>query len=218
MTNTTIPASGPRRLVRPSAASLDLARLRNENAVLRAAYARALARDPREPVTGLFRASGFEERLEQELARSQRFWSPLGLLLFEVDDLKVIGDTAGGATLRRLLETAGRALGRLAREVDVPFRLDGGAFAVILPCTNRTGVEAEERRLRDLVEHALAVTVPRLPTSGRATLSAGFAVAPDDVQTASELSLAAIEALVCDRHRRLGRDRPTEPAPPLVAA
>ena len=80
----------------------------------------------------------FYERLGQELARAQRYGTPVSLLMIDIDDFKELNDTyghpAGDEALRRL----GRLLAEhLRRDVDLPARYGGEEFAVVLPSTPR---------------------------------------------------------------------------------
>ena len=99
-------------------------------------------------LTGLANHRVFYERLGQELARAQRYGTPVSLLMIDIDDFKELNDTyghpAGDEALRRL----GRLLSEhLRRDVDLPARYGGEEFAVVLPST-RVGPCPATRRAR----------------------------------------------------------------------
>ena len=87
-------------------------------------------------LTGLFNHRYFWERLEQEVARAQRYGTPVSLLMLDLDDFKVYNDRcghlAGDAVLR---EVAAILRGELRAKLDVAARYGGEEFAVILPNT-----------------------------------------------------------------------------------
>ena len=87
-------------------------------------------------LTGLYNHRYFWERLEQEVARAQRYGTPVSLLMLDLDDFKVYNDRsghlAGDAVLR---EVAAILQGELRARLDVAARYGGEEFAVILPNT-----------------------------------------------------------------------------------
>ena len=191
----------PASAVRPSAATRRLldellaenARLRRENAALH----RQAALDP---LTGLGGRHPFDERLAYEWARAERFWSPLSLLLIGVDGLAAMADRAGVEVADALERGCARLLADGCRDVDIPFCIAPGELAVILPSTNRTGAEAEMKRLQELWGGLRA----QLERGGEVSLDFGLAVAFDDAQSPLELICAADESRL---RFRLERDR-----------
>ncbi len=100
-------------------------------------YAKIEAQAASDGLTGLANHRTFHERLEQELARAQRYGTPLSLLLLDVDDFKAVNDVHGhqaGDEVLRLL--AGIIAGEVRCDIDVPARYGGEEFAVILPSTD----------------------------------------------------------------------------------
>ena len=95
-------------------------------------------------LTGLANHRVFYERLGQELARAQRYGTPVSLLMIDIDDFKELNDShghpAGDEALRRL----GRLLAEhLRRDIDLPARYGGEEFAVVLPNTSVGPAERE---------------------------------------------------------------------------
>ena len=177
-------------------------RLIKENEELR----RAAVRDT---VTGLYGRRHFDERLEHEWLRAERFWTPLSLIAMDlagIDELHQRAALQGGdgaARVRQLLSWCGEMLLRCCRDVDIPCRVGRMSFAIILPATNRTGAEAEIARLRELTSAFRGID-----------LSFGLAVAFDEAQTPLELLMLADESALLDKRGRIGEGVPTEPSPP----
>jgi diguanylate cyclase (GGDEF)-like protein len=89
------------------------------------------------------------------------------LLLCDLDHFKQVNDRYGHDVGDRVLERFGELLRELSREHDVPMRLGGEEFCVVLPDTDRAGaLRAAERlrlgtarRMRDLVPDGLTVSI-----------------------------------------------------------
>ncbi|MGD9609116.1 MAG: diguanylate cyclase [Desulfovibrionaceae bacterium] len=166
-------------------------------------------------LTGLGNRRSFNEHFHQECARSRRSGSPFTLVLFDIDDFKVVNDTyghwAGDEALRFL---AGRTRDCL-RETDAAFRVGGEEFALILPDTSgEQGLVLAER-----LRKTLAASLVPLADGGqvRLTVSCGLAACPGDVATAGkDLYKAADRAMY--QAKALGKNRCLLHAGPPSAA
>jgi diguanylate cyclase (GGDEF)-like protein/putative nucleotidyltransferase with HDIG domain len=98
--------------------------------------------------TGLLNRRGFDELFEFEVERSIRTESPLGLLIFDLDDFKSVNDRHGHAEGDRALELFARALSDNIRRIDRAARIDGEEFAVLLPDTEAHSAYLLAERLR----------------------------------------------------------------------
>ncbi len=111
-----------------------------------------------------------------------------GLVLFDVDDLAGLNLTAGRDAADQLLDALDDRLRVLIRSTDSLERLEGGAFALVLPGARRLDALLVAERLR--------TTISRSPVAGRAiTLSAGVAALPDDGVTGDAVEARAARAL-----------------------
>ena len=84
----------------------------------------------------------FEEHFEREVARANRTQRPFALLLADVDRFKEINDRFGHVAGDEALSELGRLLPAELRHYDVPARVGGDEFAVLLP-----DIEASEARI-----------------------------------------------------------------------
>lgn len=140
-------------------------------------------------LTGLFSRRYFEDRLHQELSRSSRSQSPLSVIVIDMDGFKNVNDTAGHLAGDAVLKWMGSFLKEHARHADIPCRIGGDEFALILPDTDRAGVQ----RLISRLDAALAQAedLPSLPEGAEIAFSMGAATFPDEAPSADDLVACA---------------------------
>ena len=101
--------------------------------------ARLLAQATGDPLTGLLNHRAFQERVESEVGRAQRYGRPLALVLLDLDHFKLINDSYGHQAGDAALMHAALLLERGARAGDVLGRIGGDEFALLLPETTAEG-------------------------------------------------------------------------------
>ncbi|HEX6699811.1 MAG TPA: GGDEF domain-containing protein, partial [Gaiellaceae bacterium] len=140
-------------------------------------------------LTGLSNRRRFMEVLELELKRSDRFESPLALVLADLDDFKLVNDRFGHQTGDDVLRALSGVLrASLRADVDLPARLGGEEFAVLLPETDALGAQGLAERLREELA-ALELQGPGEQLLS-VTASFGVAVYPDAASGDELLTLA----------------------------
>jgi diguanylate cyclase (GGDEF)-like protein len=150
-------------------------------------------------LTGLFNVRHFQEALENEVERSRRFSSPVGLAMLDIDNFKRVNDTYGHQQGDVVLVEVARALRSLSRDIDVPARYGGEELAVILPQTDLSGAELLAERMRAAVAD---LAVKRLDGQGVLKITASFGVAafPESADGRESLIAAADAALYRAKH------------------
>jgi diguanylate cyclase (GGDEF)-like protein len=142
-------------------------------------------------LTGLANRRSFQETLEAELQRAERFGNPLALVFADLDDFKLVNDRFGHQVGDNVLRAFAVVLQGRIRGVDLAARLGGEEFAVLLPETDVIGGEALAESLRA----AVAELVVHVDTSAvHVTASFGVAAFPqthsaDDLMTSADLAL-----------------------------
>jgi diguanylate cyclase (GGDEF)-like protein len=157
----------------------------------------------RDPLTGLYNRRYMADSLERELRRAARSQHPVGCIMFDIDHFKQFNDTFGHQAGDALLRELGALLRSLARGYDVICRYGGEEFLWILPEASREECLQRAEQLRQAVEQ-LAVT-HHGQGLGRATVSVGVAVFPEDGDLVEALLRAADTALYNAKHA--GRNR-----------
>jgi diguanylate cyclase (GGDEF)-like protein len=149
-------------------------------------------------LTGLGNRGFFEQRLDEELSRADRYGHELSLIMIDLDDFKSFNDTHGHPSGDALLRGASDAVRESLRDMDVAARYGGEEFVVVLPETDILGALAVADRIRERVE-GCSVDVGAGERASR-TASLGVAAWPDDATGAAELVAAADEALYRAKH------------------
>jgi diguanylate cyclase (GGDEF)-like protein len=103
-------------------------------------------------LTRLFNRRHFFEQLEKELKAARRSSRPFALLLMDVDSLKLINDTYGHNVGDTALANLGKLLARRVRTEDIPARIGGDEFAVLMPDTDERSALAAAARLDKALE------------------------------------------------------------------
>ncbi len=106
-------------------------------------------------LTGVFVRRHFMERLREEIKRSQRFKTPLSLLMLDIDHFKryndEFGHLVGDATLKRVSEI----LKMSVRRVDLVGRYGGEEFIVVMPETRQKDALEVAERIRSSIARTL---------------------------------------------------------------
>lgn len=155
-------------------------------------------------LTGIPNKRHFDDWLEREVARAGRFGGELSLILLDIDDFKVINDTAGHQQGDRVLERIGRLLEAQSRAVDLAARYGGEEFVLALPGTGRDGAVEVAERLRSAIE-ASPVEAMGGGAPASVTASLGVGTLPADGEDSRELIAAADRALY--GAKRTGKNR-----------
>jgi diguanylate cyclase (GGDEF)-like protein len=102
-----------------------------------------------DPLTNLLNRRSFVQHLDAEVARSRRYTRPLALLIFDLDELKMLNDTQGHGAGDEALKRIADALRATIRTGDNAFRIGGDEFAVILPEADERDAQAAAQRIAD---------------------------------------------------------------------
>lgn len=124
----------------------------------------------------------------------------VALLVCDIDYFKRVNDRYGHDVGDRVLAGFGELLRDVARESDVPMRLGGEEFCIVMPNTDRDGAFQAAERLRAETSRRLCGLVPE-----GITVSIGVAASSPGVLDARALMAAADRGLY--RAKDTGRNR-----------
>lgn len=165
-------------------------------------------------LTGLANRRNFDARLALEFARQQRTERPLALLLLDVDYFKRYNDhyghPAGDLVLKELAQVLRLSV---ARASDLPARIGGEEFAILLPETDAAGAAALAEQVRQNLQKR-GIRHADSPVAPLMTVSIGIAVTLAKIGSESMdvFVKRADGALYQAKHA--GRDRACVAAPP----
>lgn len=152
----------------------------------------------RDPLTGLYNRRRFEEFLEQEIVRGDRYFHTFSIIMVDLDNFKFINDNYGHPVGDLVLKELSIFLASDLRRGDLLARLGGDEFALILPDTPAaTGSQVAHKLHKLLGEKEFEVPV------GKIGVTASFSMVsyPEDGKTKEELYAAMDVVLYKAKHR-----------------
>jgi diguanylate cyclase (GGDEF)-like protein len=153
-------------------------------------------------LTGLYNRRHCEERLVAEVARSERYRTPLALVLADVDAFKRANDVHGHGFGDHVLERFAHVLAEALRPSDVSGRWGGEEFVIVLPETGVDGAVDVAERIRS----TFAATQFAAANGEIVTITASFGVAAlHPGMSSNDVVRAADEALYAAK--RNGKNR-----------
>jgi diguanylate cyclase (GGDEF)-like protein/PAS domain S-box-containing protein len=130
-------------------------------------------------LTGLSNYREFVDRLEDEVRRTDRSGRSFGLLLLDLDGLKLINDRLGHLAGNRALKRLTRVMKENSRVTDLAARYGGDEFSILL-------IDADDK-MTETVAQRVREGLRQTGDSQALTVSIGAAVYPHDGKTALEL-------------------------------
>jgi diguanylate cyclase (GGDEF)-like protein len=126
-----------------------------------------------DPLTGLFNRRYIEQRLEDEIKRSQRHGRTLSVILFDLDEFKQVNDTYGHGAVDSLLKAFAERLSKATRGSDASARYGGDEFLVVLPECKPENVQHVLKRLEGIRVEIEGHNLPVALSAGWAELLPG---------------------------------------------
>ena len=154
-------------------------------------------------LTGLANRRHFEEVFDRFYSQARRYSRPLSLIMIDIDFFKAINDAAGHQAGDHVLRLVSEKIEWACRRTDLPARIGGDEFAILLPETAAGAAEAVAQRLRE----AIAVQPVQVRgTQMNLTISVGLTdLNAAEIDSPGAMQSLADRALYVAKER--GRDR-----------
>ncbi len=153
----------------------------------------------RDPLTKLPNRAFFDAQLDFALASAKDRNGRVGLLLVDMNNLKVINDRYGHAVGDCAIRSTAKCLTQVYDQQGLVARIGGDEFGVVL---TRAPDDVSARRLQNQFEECMnEQSCADEPTP---SMSASFGVAlwPEDGDTAAALLRTADQRMYANKHRR----------------
>jgi diguanylate cyclase (GGDEF)-like protein len=150
----------------------------------------------------------FQQKLKEEIMRSEAFKKPVSLIMSDIDNFKDFNDTYGHQEGDIVLIETAKMFRLNMRDVDVVARYGGEEFAVILPETDIQQAREIAERIRQRVE---THEYPSKQGKLKVTVSLGVATFPRCANKKETLIEMADKALYVAK--RSGKNRVEVAAP-----
>ncbi len=131
-------------------------------------------------LTRIANRRSFDNRLAIEMSQHKRNHTPVSLIIIDVDYFKRYNDYYGHPAGDEILKEIGKVLSTIAsRPSDLPARIGGEEFAVLLPATELDGACFVAEKINN---HLAELKMPHAdsPVSNHVTISMGVTVAGDE--------------------------------------
>lgn len=143
-------------------------------------------------LTGLPNRLRFLDRAEQALQHASRHRSPVGIMIVDLDEFKMVNDSLGHHVGDEVLKVVGERLRGALREDDTVARFGGDEFVVLLPELHDS---LDAARVAHKLHQALNESVQVNGHALEVTCSTGISLFPADGQDAQALLRAADTAM-----------------------
>jgi diguanylate cyclase (GGDEF)-like protein len=160
-------------------------------------------------MTGLYNRSFLEESIKERFSNKSMGLRVMSLLMIDLDRIHYINNNHGPIAGDLVIIAAAGAIRPCLRSGDIPARLSGDEFAILLPDTDTANAGIVAERIREKIEKQ-QVKIPASPAAGETILittcvSIGIATAPAHAGTMEKLIETSDAAL--RKAKELGRNR-----------
>ena len=103
-------------------------------------------------LTGCYNYHYFQQIMDQEIVRANRYLHPVSLIIADMDHFKALNDQWGHLKGNEVLKTVSSVIANTIRQTDILVRYGGDEFIILLPETDLAGAVKEAERVRDEVQ------------------------------------------------------------------
>ncbi len=163
-----------------------------------------------DPLTGAYTRALLQQRLEEEISRTEREKTAFSLILLDLDYFKSVNDAFGHDVGDAVLKACVVRIRQVIRRSDSIFRYGGDEFLLLLPHTNTMQVHVLSTRLQHVFRDQPLPTNPPISL----TISGGTATYPIDGNTIETLFRVADQRHYTAKHQGRARIISKSESPP----
>ncbi|WP_457749438.1 GGDEF domain-containing protein [Sulfurimonas sp.] len=138
----------------------------------------------------------FHQKLDEQIALTQRYNTPFSLIIFDIDFFKKVNDNYGHDVGDKVLVEYTKYISSILRDSDIFCRIGGEEFIVILSNTTKDKAYLLAQKLREGVEHSKKI-LPITMSFG----VAGYEKGDDDISLYKRVDLALYKAKETGRNK-----------------
>jgi len=117
-------------------------------------------------LTNLYNRLFFNEQIKLNIERYKRYAEPFSMMLFDIDNFKMINDTYGHNEGDRVLKEISNLIQKTIRKTDMAFRYGGEEFTILFPKTKLNDAYVIANRIKELVQQNVHVDGQGVTISG----------------------------------------------------
>ncbi|HEY9618209.1 MAG TPA: histidine kinase N-terminal 7TM domain-containing protein [Microcoleaceae cyanobacterium] len=151
----------------------------------------------RDQLTELFNRHYLNEILPPELQRAKQAGYSIGFMMLDIDHFKRINDTFGHRAGDLVLQAFSQIISQQIRSTDIPCRLGGEEFLLVLPGITLEAAWERAECIRQAFENS---AIQWAESEVKTTVSGGIAIFPDHGTNDDDLLHAADLALYASKH------------------
>jgi len=160
-------------------------------------------------MTGLYNRRFLEDSIKERFSNQSMNFRIMSLLMLDLDKIHGINDKHGTKAGDIVITAASNIVSACLRPGDIPARLSGDEFAVLLPDTDGNDAAKVAERIREKIANK-KIEVPSSPGAADNVIigtrtSIGIAIAPIHAKTAEDLMEVSDHAL--RKAKDMGRNR-----------
>lgn len=120
-------------------------------------------------LTGIYNRRIFDENVQSEIYRSERYNTPLSIIMFDLDHFKDVNDIWGHLVGDEVLTRTAQVAKKIIRSTDIIARWGGEEFVILTPETNVDGAQSIAEKIR--------IALKNEEIRGVGSISASFGIA-----------------------------------------
>tara|TARA_R110001606_G_scaffold348746_1_gene498468 strand:+ start:114856 stop:116523 length:1668 start_codon:yes stop_codon:yes gene_type:complete len=149
-----------------------------------------------DPLTMLMNRRSFYIQAEVIFQKSIRYQRNVSMLMLDIDHFKQFNDDYGHATGDTVLIAVANSIKYVCRETDLPARVGGEEFMILLEEADTGEAQLIAERLRQVISE---INIPKIETN--ITVSIGVSSLAADIKNLDELILRADEAMYMAKNK-----------------